>query len=90
VSTSQPVQIAARPLSELPAGSTAILHRVNLDAEAHDVLRGVGLTDASLLRVCKSGEPCVVQVHATRIGLSSRVASQILVLVQNEPAAPRS
>lgn len=60
-------------------GTLARLHAVRLDREAHDALRGLGLTDASTLRVCKQGEPCVVQVHATRIGLSQRVARQIFV-----------
>jgi Fe2+ transport system protein FeoA len=69
-------------LSEVTTGTIARLHDVQLDREAHDVLRGLGLTDASVFRVCKQGEPCVVQVHATRIGLSSRVARQILVSLQ--------
>ncbi len=43
------------------------------------MLRGLGLTDRSLLRVCQQGEPCVVQVHATRIGLTNRVARAIRV-----------
>lgn len=69
-------------LSDVASGTIAQLHDVHLDREAHDVLRGLGLTNASTFRVCKQGEPCVVQVHATRIGLSGRVARQILVRPQ--------
>ncbi len=73
-------------LSDVATGTVAKLHEVHLDREAHDVLRGLGLTDASTLRVCQQGEPCVVQVHATRIGLSSRVARLILVRPQSTSA----
>ena len=66
-------------LSDVGVGTLARLHAVRLDREAHDALRGLGLTDTSTLRVCKQGEPCVVQVHATRIGLSQRVAREIFV-----------
>ena len=66
-------------MTALPVGATARLHAAGLDPEARELLRGLGLTDRSLLRVCKQGEPCVVQVHATRIGLTSRVARAILV-----------
>ena len=73
-------------LSDIQVGTLARLREVRLDREAHDALRGLGLTDASTLRVCKQGEPCVVQVHATRIGLSQRVAR--LIFVQPEAPAP--
>jgi Fe2+ transport system protein FeoA len=61
-------------------GSTARVHDADVDAESRSLLRALGLTDASLLRVCKQGEPCVVQVRATRIGLSSRIAQQVFVI----------
>ncbi len=66
-------------LTSLPVGAAARLHDTELDTEARELLRGLGLTDRSIIRVCKQGEPCVVQVHATRIGLTSRVARAILV-----------
>lgn len=70
----------ACPLADLPVGCTARLHDTNLDEESRSLLRGLGLTDASVLRVCKQGEPCVVQVRATRIGLSSRIARHVFVM----------
>jgi hypothetical protein len=44
------------------------------------LLRSLGLTDASRLRICKVGEPFIIQVRATRIGLSSAVAGSIFVV----------
>jgi Fe2+ transport system protein FeoA len=71
------------PLTSLAVEASARLHFAELDAEARDLLRALGLTDGALLRVCKQGEPCVVQVRATRIGITNRVARAILVTPTN-------
>jgi hypothetical protein len=60
------------------------LHGAELAARDCALLRAIGLTDRCLLRVCKIGEPCIVQVRATRIGLSRAVADGILVLPEGQ------
>ena len=75
----------AVPLATLDAGITARLHTTQLDDETRSLLRSLGLTDASRLRVCKGGEPFIIQVRATRIGLSSSVAGNIYVVLESEP-----
>ena len=67
-------------LSDLPPGRLARLHCAELAAHDCALLQAIGLTDRCLLRVCKIGEPCIVQVRATRIGLSRAVAHGIFVL----------
>ena len=67
------------PLTSLAIGASARLHDSRLAAEDRDTLRALGLTDGATLRVCKQGEPCVVQVRATRIGITRRVAQAIFV-----------
>lgn len=67
------------PLTAVPVGSVATLHEVR-DAESRAVLRSLGLTDASVLRLCKVGDPCIVQVRSTRIGLSGAVAQRLFVV----------
>jgi len=67
-------------LSQLPAGSIAKFHASELAADDAALLRALGLTDRCRVRVCKAGEPCIVQVQATRIGLSHEVAEGILVV----------
>jgi uncharacterized iron-regulated membrane protein/Fe2+ transport system protein FeoA len=74
-------------LSEVPVGFTAQLHQTHVDAESRSVLRALGLTDASVLRVCKQGEPCVVQVRATRIGISGRIARDVFVVPMDRPVS---
>jgi Fe2+ transport system protein FeoA len=69
-------------LSELAAGQTARLHGAQLTPQDCALLRALGLTDHCVMRVCKIGEPCIVQVRATRIGLSRSVADGIFVVPQ--------
>jgi Fe2+ transport system protein FeoA len=69
-------------LSELTAGCVARLHAAHLSPQDCALLRALGLTDECELRICQVGEPCIVQVRTTRIGLSRAVADGILVVPQ--------
>lgn len=82
--TSQPVTATAVtaqavPLTTVSMGAVATLHEVR-DAASRPYLRALGLTDACRLRLCKTGDPCIVQVRNTRIGLSRVVAQQLYVV----------
>lgn len=74
-------------LCDLEEGCAARFHEASLDAEARDLLRALGLTASSVVRLCKRGEPCIVQVRATRIGLSKFVAGQIYVIPESRDTA---
>jgi len=67
-------------LAQLQAGTMARMHVAHLNQQDCALLRALGLSDRCLLRVCKAGEPCIVQVRATRIGLSRELARSILVI----------
>ena len=69
-------------LSELGAGTIARFDEARLDAAACNLLRALGLTKSCVLRLCKTGDPCIVQVRSTRIGLSKAVAGGIYVVPQ--------
>jgi Fe2+ transport system protein FeoA len=71
---------AAVRLSDLRAGTLARFHEAQLDPEAVSLLRALGLTVACQLRLCKDGDPFIVQVRTTRIGLSRAVARGIYVI----------
>jgi Fe2+ transport system protein FeoA len=75
VSASVPVSLA-----QLSAGTLARVHAAHLATEDCALLRALGLTNRCLLRVCKAGEPCIVQVRDTRIGLSRELARGIFVI----------
>ena len=68
------------PLLDLPAGTVAVLRQVR-DKQSRDVLRSLGLVDGARLRICRLGDPCIIQVRSTRIGLSKAVAQSISVAV---------
>lgn len=70
----------AVPLLDLAPGTIAVLRQV-LDDESRVVLRALGLTDGARLRICRLGDPCIIQVRSTRIGLSKAVAQSIYVVV---------
>ena len=74
-------------LSDLRAGTVARFHEMRLDAEAQDWLQALGLTPACQVRLCKAGEPYIVQIRTTRIGLSKAVASGIYVIPFSHDAA---
>ena len=75
--TSGPAPI---PLSSVRAGSVVRFRGTRLDPESCDLLRALGLTRECQLTLCKAGEPCIVQVRSTRIGLSGKVAAGIFVV----------
>jgi len=68
------------PLLDLAPGTIAVLRQV-LDDQSRAVLRSLGLTDGARLRICRLGDPCIIQVRSTRIGLSKAVAQSIYVVV---------
>jgi Fe2+ transport system protein FeoA len=72
------------PLTSLPMGASARLHAAELSREDCALLRALGLTDQCRLRICKTGEPCIVQVRTARIGLAASVAHKIFVLPEAE------
>lgn len=47
------------------------------------LLRAMGLLEERQFRVCRCGEPCILQVNTTRVGLSREVADQIMVAVED-------
>ena len=68
------------PLSQLDSGDIGLVQAADLAGNESALLRALGLTTRSLIRVCKAGDPCIVQVRTTRIGLSREVAKKILVV----------
>jgi Fe2+ transport system protein FeoA len=73
--------VTAVPLLNLVPGTVAILRHV-ADAHSRDVLRSLGLGEGARLTVWRLGDPCIIQVRSTRIGLSKIVAQSIYVAVE--------
>lgn len=75
-----PAHVVPIRLTDLRAGAVARFHDARLDREMTRFLRAIGLTRTSEFRICKHGEPCIVQVRSTRIGLSRSLAGEIYVV----------
>lgn len=67
-------------LVQLGRGESGRMASADLTREDCELLHALGLTDQCLLRVCQAGDPCIVQVRTTRIGLSQRMAERIRVV----------
>jgi Fe2+ transport system protein FeoA len=73
--TSEPSRI---PLSQLRRGDRAIVETTALDDHESRLLSAMGLVDKAEIRVCRAGTPCIVQIEATRLGISAAMAARIL------------
>lgn len=68
------------PLSALAVGALATVARRNLSPCDSELLVAMGLTDRKTLRVCRAGDPCIIEIGGTRLGLSAVMARCVLVL----------
>ena len=75
----KPAPRATVSLTQLRDGERARMHAAGLCCEDCELLNALGLTDQCELRVCQVGEPCIVQVHATRLGIAATLARRIMV-----------
>lgn len=85
-SAARPATVVPVPLTSCAAGTVVRLHGTSLDPQSCDLLRALGLTRQCQLTLCKAGEPCIVQVRSTRIGLSRAVANGIFVVPESAGA----
>lgn len=66
-------------LSELSAGTEAILANATCGTDEGPLLRAMGLEPGERVRIARQGEPCIVEVRGTRIGLSRDISCQVQV-----------
>ena len=63
----------------LRGGDRARVHASDMACDDCDLLNAMGMTDRCVLRVCRIGQPCIVQINSTRLGLSREMAGRIMV-----------
>jgi Fe2+ transport system protein FeoA len=71
-------------LTQLRQGQTGVICDAALDAESAAMLRAMGLRPDCRIRLCRTGEPCIVAAGrdgACRIGLTRRLAERVFVTV---------
>ncbi len=70
------------PLTQLGRGRRARLDEgcmAGLPENDQCLLRAMGVHEHCELRVCKPGEPCIIMVERTKVGLSGPVAQGLMV-----------
>jgi Fe2+ transport system protein FeoA len=75
------------PLADLAVGDVARVHHAEVEDATGRFLRAIGLTRTARFRVCRRGEPCIIQVRSTRVGLARAIANRILVVPLDKPEA---
>ena len=70
-------------LSQMQAGDCGRIHSTAFGSDESELLRAMGICEDCNLRVCRSGSPCIVQVNATRLGLSAVMSCKIVVAVED-------
>ena len=76
-------------LCQLETGKRARVLAADLCCEDCELLRAMGMGEECTVRVCRSGEPCIVEVSGTRLGLSRAMTRNIFVSVEPEGAGNR-
>ena len=71
---------AYQSLVDLPKNAVCAVHAVDVSEEHTRRLAGLGLTAGREVRVVKRGEPTIVQVYGTRIGIAKSLAQEIRVV----------
>ena len=77
---------ASVPLSTLSRGARATVSQQRGCCADCELLNAMGMTDRCRVRVCRRGNPVIVQIASTRLGLSAAMARHIHVVP--DPSTP--
>ncbi|MDE3066064.1 MAG: ferrous iron transport protein A [Verrucomicrobiota bacterium] len=64
-------------LDELPPGTCAVVRRIDTESEGVQRLKALGICLGRRVEVLKTGDPLIVKVFGSRIGLSASLAAQV-------------
>ena len=67
------------PLAQLAGGQRCRVATMDLNPDEARLLEAMGLTERCELCVCRPGEPCIVRINSTRLGLAGSLARRIVV-----------
>ncbi len=80
----EPVRV---PLDQMARGARGTVCSISLDNGEAQSLSPMGLRERASIRVCRPGEPCIVEVACApgmcrRIGVSRHVAQRVMVAIE--------
>ena len=77
----------ARRLDELAVGECAIIRDI-ADRDDHQRLLAMGVCEGRMVELIQSGDPLILRVFGSRIGLSGRLARGITVEICQNATCP--
>ncbi|MCO6047113.1 ferrous iron transport protein A [Aeoliella sp. ICT_H6.2] len=75
-------------LSEAPAGGVFRVVRVDAESQDADRLKAMGVCRGRRLSLIQNGDPLIVCVVGSRVGMSSRLADTVYVELECLPSPP--
>jgi Fe2+ transport system protein FeoA len=76
------------PLDTLPLGVCAIVHHVDASDDDMRRLMTLGICAGRRLELIQRGDPMILRVFGTRLGVSRRLAARVLAQVCDHVACP--
>lgn len=76
--------MATYSLLDVPVNSTCAVDAVDGKSDFAARLAGLGLSVGRAVRMVKRGEPMIVQVYGTRIGLARSLAERVRVSLDHQ------
>ncbi len=84
-----PRDIGEQPLAALPAGGCGRIVSVDVEALDRERLEVMGLCSGRMVCVIKHGDPMIVRVLGTRIGLAAALARSVHVLPEKSTSSSK-
>ncbi len=76
------------PLDELPLHTCAVVHHVEAEDDDMRRLMTLGICAGRRLELIQRGDPMILRVFGTRLGVSRRLAKRVLVQACDHIACP--
>ena len=68
------------PLDQVEAGHCGLVHEVRAGETEIEQLQAMGVCAGRKVMLVKAGDPMILKVLGSRIGVSARLASQVMVV----------
>ncbi len=67
------------PLGELPPKVCAVVRRIEAEDDNTERLKALGICIGREVELVRRGDPLIVRVYGSRLGISERLANRVLV-----------
>lgn len=76
------------PITQLPRHTCAVIVRIEAEDDDMRRLMSMGVCAGRKVEVAMCGDPMILRVFGTRIGVSARLAERIIASTCHEPGCP--